>query len=173
MSVSDTNLKDARDQLNLVLSFFPRVDAKLSTVLGIDTAMLAVLSASVPPIKNVSGWMAIAPAIAAMLIAASYFYLYWGGFPDVKGGHGSIVFFSEIAKRREAEFIGQYTAKTSDDLRQDVLGQVWRNSEILTKKFHCLRIAFICMAVGAIPWAASLAIFALAKANVTVTVAHP
>lgn len=36
MSIAENNLKDARDQLALILSFFPRVDAKLSTLLAID-----------------------------------------------------------------------------------------------------------------------------------------
>jgi hypothetical protein len=36
--------KEARDQLNLVLSFFSRVDAKASALLAIDTGMLALLT---------------------------------------------------------------------------------------------------------------------------------
>jgi hypothetical protein len=173
MSANDTSLKDARDQLALVLSFFSRVDAKLSTILAVDTGMLAALSASVPPLIRVSAWMAIAPAIAATLIIASYVYLYKGGFPDVRGGHQSCVYFKEIANRTEAKFIDDYSRQTADSLRLDVLGQVWRNAEILTEKYRCLKIAFICMAIGAIPWALSLALFALSRANVQVVIPHP
>ena len=36
--------KEARDQLTLILSFFPRVDAKASAILAINTGMLAVLA---------------------------------------------------------------------------------------------------------------------------------
>jgi hypothetical protein len=173
MSANDAGLKDARDQLGLVLSFFSRVDAKLSTILAVDSGMIAALSASVPPLAQVSAWMAIAPAIATALMVASYIYLYKGGFPDVRGGHQSCVYFKEIANRTEAKFIDDYSRQTPDSLRLDVLGQVWRNSEILTEKYRCLRIAFICMAVGAIPWALSLALFALSKANVQLVVARP
>lgn len=162
--------KDARDQLNLILSFFPRVDAKLSTVLALDTGMLAALSASLPAFGKMAVWMGVAPALSSGLLIASYVYLYRGGFPNVKGGHSSAIYFKEIAKRTEATFIAEYCRHTSESLRQDVLGQVWRNSEILTEKFRCLKIAFICMAIGTLPWALSLAVFALVRANVRVVV---
>ena len=41
-------LGSARDQLDRVLGFFPRVDAKASVVLAVDTGMLAFLVAHVP-----------------------------------------------------------------------------------------------------------------------------
>jgi hypothetical protein len=173
MSDNDAGLKDARDQLNLILSFFSRVDAKLSTVLAIDTGMLAALSASLPAVGKMTGWMAVSPVLASGLLIASYVYLYRGGFPNVKGGHSSAIYFKEIAKRTEATFIEEYCRHTAESLRQDVLGQVWRNSEILTEKFRCLKVAFICMAIGVLPWALSLATFALAKANVQVVVPQP
>jgi hypothetical protein len=170
MSASEADLKDARDQLTLVLSFFPRVDGKLSTLLAIDTGMLAALSASVPSFSKVSSWMAISPIIAAALIVTSYIYLYKGAFPNVKGGQGSVIYIAEIAKRTETRFIEEYCKHTPESLRRDVLGQVWRNSEILTAKYHCLKVSFVCTALSAIPWALSLAIFALARANVHVVV---
>jgi hypothetical protein len=172
VSIAENNLKDARDQLALILSFFPRVDAKLSTLLAIDTAMLAALSSGVPPIAKVSAWMAIAPILTTGLLTASYVYLYRGGFPDVKGGHESLVYFKEIAKRTEANFIENYSSGTYESLRSDVLGQVWRNAEILTEKFRCLKLAFILMALSAIPWAISLAVFALSRSNLQVVVSH-
>ncbi len=172
MAAAENNLKDARDQLGTILSFFPRVDAKLSTVLAIDTGMLAALSASVPSLQKLSVWMAITPFATTALLAASYVYLYRGGFPNVKGGHASVVYFKEIARRTEAKFIEEYSRHTPDSLRADVLGQVWRNSEILTEKFRCLKLAFIFMAVGTIPWIISLAIFAIARSNLKIAVSH-
>jgi hypothetical protein len=54
------SVKDAREQLAIVLSFFSRVDSKLSTVLAVDIGMLAALSAGVPNIKDLSVWSVIA-----------------------------------------------------------------------------------------------------------------
>jgi len=170
MSAGEFNLKDARDQLTLILSFFPRVDAKLSTLLAIDTGMVGALSASIPSIQRVTWYMAIAPMISAALIAVSYVYLYRGGFPNINGGHASIIYFKEIAKRTEAKFIEEYAGRTSESLRGDVLGQVWRNSEILVEKYRCLKMAFIFMALATVPFAISLALFALAKVSIQVSV---
>jgi hypothetical protein len=172
MSASDS-LKDARDQLATILSFFPRVDAKLSTVLAVDTAMMATLSASVPVLQKVSWWMGIAPVVATGMIVVSYIFLYRGGFPNLKGGHSSVVYFKDIAKRNESHFIGEYERLTLEGLRKDVLAQVWRNSEILSHKFHSLRLAFVWMAMAAIPWSISLAVFAMQRANVQISVTHP
>lgn len=65
----------SKDQLNLVLSFFSRVDAKLSVVLAVDTGMLAVLAGDAPPVKSLSYlmiifvWIGRAPNVAAKLSA--------------------------------------------------------------------------------------------------------
>jgi hypothetical protein len=45
----------AKDQLNLVLSFFSRVDAKASVVLGVDTAMAGYLAVRMPSLKTMPG----------------------------------------------------------------------------------------------------------------------
>jgi hypothetical protein len=116
--------------------------------------------------------MWIATVASFLLLAVSYFYLYRGGFPNVKGGTQSLVFFREIGNRTEARFIEEYSSQTPDALKRDVLGQVWRNSEILNEKFRRLRLAFICMAIGKIPWCVSLAVFAMFRANVQVMVTH-
>ena len=78
MAVNDS-VKDARDQLNLVLSFFPRVDAKLSTVLAIDTAILATFASAVPPIPQLTIAAGTAALATTLLLACSFISLYRGG----------------------------------------------------------------------------------------------
>lgn len=149
-----------RGQLNIVLSFFPRVDAKLSVVLAIDTAMSGYLAAHVPNFFSLKWWEMIAPAIAMALIARSYWYLYKGAFPNLKGGTSSLVYFAEIAKRTESNFIKEFLAQQDSDYAEELLGQVWRNSEILSEKFDYLKWAFICMAWSIVPWVFALVDFA-------------
>jgi hypothetical protein len=175
MAASDAepDLKEARDQLNLVLSFFSRVDAKFSTILAIDTGMLAAVGASFPSADQFKWWLAIAPAITVVLLCLSYFHLYRGGFPNVDGGHDSFIYFRSIAKRTEAKFIQGYLSQSHDELKHDVLGQVWRNSEILAFKFDRLKSAFIFMAWAVLPWVLSLVLFAAFKAKVHITVNQP
>jgi len=150
----------AKDQLNLVLSFFSRVDAKASVVLAVDTAMAGYLAARLPSLKTMPLWQALIPLLAFASIGISFWNLYKGAFPNLVGGYLSLVYFREIAKRTEAKFIDDFSAQVETEYAKDVLGQVWRNSEILVEKFNHLKRAFIFMALAVVPWVISLALFA-------------
>jgi len=150
----------ALEQLNLILSFFPRVDAKLSVLLAVNTGMLAVLATNTPPPAKLSWLGATAAIIAVLLIAASICFLYQGAFPRLKGGFASLVYFREIALRTEHKFIEDFKGQTEEQRINDLLGQVWRNSEILKQKFDALKIAFILLAIAIVPWLSSLVLFA-------------
>jgi Family of unknown function (DUF5706) len=104
--------------------------------------------------------------VTVLFLGISFWFLYKGAFPNLKGGTASLVYFREIARRTEAKFIDEFTKQTAGEYAKDMLGQVWRNSEILKEKFDCLRLAFIFLALGIPPWVASLAIFS------TKTVVH-
>ena len=158
-------LDDARKELDLVLGFFQRVDAKLSVVLGIDLGMLGLLSSKAPQMSEITGTTWCLVALFLMLCGLSLFQLYRGSFPNLDGGQSSLVFFREIAKRREVEFVDAFTALTADALTKDILCQVWRNSEILVKKFDNLKRAYICMALSVPPWVVALIYFVRAGAR--------
>jgi hypothetical protein len=151
----------AKDQLSLVLSFFSRVDAKASVVLAVDTAMGGYLAGRLPSPRPAQPWLMLIPLLAFVLIGISFWHLYKGAFPNLVGGNLSLVYFREIAKRTEAKFIDEFAAQSETDYAKDVLGQVWRNSEILVEKFNHLKYAFIFMALAVVPWASSLAMFAM------------
>lgn len=151
----------ARDQLKLVLDFFHRVDAKASVVLAVDTGMAGYLASHLPSLGTMPIWQMLAPLLAFALVGNSLWHLYKGAFPNLAGGNLSLVYFREIAKRTEAKFIDEFAAQSESDYAKDVLGQVWRNSEILIDKFNRLKLAFIFMALAVLPWVISLAQFAV------------
>jgi hypothetical protein len=154
----------ASQQLDRVLSFFARVEAKASFIFAVDSALLALVAINVqygdltnPPI--------VAPAaICVLLLCISLFFVYRCSFPNLAGGHRSLVYFKEIAKLREAEYVEQFGSLDAEALARDVMGQIWRNSEILSAKFAAIKIAFILTAVALLPWFIFL---------VTTSIAHP
>ena len=154
----------ANEQLNRVLDFFPRGEAKASVVLAVDTGMLALLAINAPPIRALEWYMLFA-VIPVLLTTLSIIHLYQGAFPKLKGGPQSLVYFREIANRTESKFIEEFKAQTTDAYINDVLGQVWRNSEILTEKFDHLRWAFTFLALSIVPWIIALAMFAAKHAT--------
>jgi len=154
-------LESARNQLDLVLGFFPRVDAKASVVLAVDMAMLGFLVAHAPLPRSLTWWEIALPSATVLLLGASLWFLYKGAFPNLKGGHSSLVYFREIAGRTEATFIDEFTKQSTAEHAKDLLGQVWRNSEILKEKFDSLKLAFIFLALAIPPWVVSLLIFSI------------
>src|SRR5260370_41199394 len=145
----------AAQQLDRVLAFFPRADAKGSVVLAVDTGMLAVLASNCPALSAFDWWMLI-PILPLVLLGISLLHLYRGAFPSLKGGEESLIYFREIAKKREQPFIDAFIAQSEAAYVKDLLGQVWRNSQILKMKFDHLSSAFNFMALALVPWLASL-----------------
>lgn len=156
-----------KDQLNLVLSFFQRVDAKASVVLAVNTGMVGYLAGRLPPLKSLELWEVIPPAMAFLLSALSYWHLYKGAFPRLEGGNQSLVYFREIAIRTEAKFIDEFMKQPEHDYSRDLLGQAWRNAEILKQKFDHLKWSFVFMACAVLPWSIALAVLAMKKTAVT------
>ena len=147
----------AWNQLNLVLSFFARIDTKLSVVLGLDLGMLAMLATRAPSLEKFTAFQAVATSVCLIPIALSLYHLYQGSFPHLRGGTNSMVYFRTIAGMTEADFVSGYRGMNLFDLADDVLEQAWRNSKILSSKFDSLSRGYQWFLVGVVPWVAALA----------------
>ncbi|MGB6939361.1 MAG: Pycsar system effector family protein [Xanthobacteraceae bacterium] len=154
----------AEKQLDRIMGFFPRVDAKGSFLFALNTGMLAFLFLNLRP-TDLNAWFLALPAgVAIVTLAASLINLYRSAYPSLKGGAESLIYFREIAKRTEAKYIDAFTKQTDAYVR-DVMGQVWRNSEILTIKYDAVKLAFILTAFTLIPWSISLSAAAAVHAG--------
>ena len=156
--MDNVKLIDAsKDQLTRVLAFFPRVDTVSSVLLGVDLGMLALLANKALPIRFFE-WHTFLAVIAALLIGGSLYHLFRGYFPRLTGGWRSLIYFREIAQRTEKEFQEGFRTLTEQAYIDDLLSQIWRNSEILTQKFNHLVRAFIFLAWAIVPWLIALAL---------------
>ena len=143
-------------QLDRVLTFFARVEAKASFLFAIDTGLLALIAVNLR-LSDFGLWYVMVPGVlAVILIIASLWFIYQCHFPRLDGGGGSLVYFAEIAKRTEAKYISE--CETLDDavLTKDYLGQTWRNAQILTAKFAHVKTAFTLTGLALLPWFAFL-----------------
>ena len=139
-------------QLDRVLGFFPRIEARINGLFGVNTLILAVgaLNVSVSDLKL---WYVMIPGTVAVLaLAMSYVFLFRANFPDVQGGAGSLIFFAEIQKRTEIGYLDQVLACSEDDFRKDMVGQIWRNSQILCGKYIHVKNAIISTTVALVPF---------------------
>ncbi len=154
----------AKFQLSLVLGLFPRVDTRASVLLGVNLGMLAFLVSNLPGAQQLT-WYLLYPAVpTAVLISYSLVELFSCAFPQLQGGSSSLVFFSEIAKRRESEYIDEFLAQSTPGYLKDLAAQAWRNAEILTLKYRYLKRAFLGMSLAIPFWVTTLVLFFLANA---------
>jgi hypothetical protein len=164
-SNDETLIESSLKQLDRVLGFFPRVDSKTTAVLGIDIAMLGFLAINAPKFQLWS-WVMLVAIVPLAFIGFSLYYIYVCSFPHLEGGHDSLIYFREIAKRTESQYIALVRERKTDAFLNDVLGQVWRNSEILRKKYDSIRFAHNWLVAALIPWIATLFVFAaISNAN--------
>jgi hypothetical protein len=148
----------APKQLDRVLSFFARVEAKASFVFAINSALLGVLAVHVERADLYEWLHCILLVLVAGGLGVSYYFVYRCSFPNLSGGHLSLVYFKEIAKLREQQYVRSFRDMTEDAYVDDVLSQVWRNAEILTEKFRAIKVAFVITGLCLLPWAAFLTV---------------
>ncbi|GGE05261.1 hypothetical protein SAMN05421774_101865 [Gemmobacter megaterium] len=145
--------KVASDQLNRILTFFPRVDSRASMLFAANSAILGVLAARVR-VEHLQNWQVYVPAgLALAALVYSFANLYMCAFPNTKGGNGSNVFFGSIAQKTESSYVDGFRKLEEDEWFRDLAAQVWRNSEILCLKYKYLKHSMSSTMLGLIPWA--------------------
>ncbi|SEI99415.1 hypothetical protein SAMN05518849_102124 [Sphingobium sp. AP50] len=77
-----------------------------------------------------------------------------------------MVYFAEISKRRESDFVHQYMSVSVTDLTNDICGQIWRNSEIVSCKFKYLKVATQWAMGSLLPWAIVLIVASFSNGRV-------
>lgn len=154
----------APKQLECVLGFFARVEAKANFVFAVNSALLGALALHVKR-SDFDDWHRyVALGIAAIGLATSYFFIYRCLFPTLDGGHRSIIYFREIARLPEQTFIEKFRDLGEDDYVDDLLSRTWRNSEILAVKFRTIKVAFIATGLTLLPWSAYLGLASITHA---------
>lgn len=139
-------------QLDRVLGFFPRVESRISGIFTFNSIILAISALNITA-QDVKLWYVCVPAIAILAaLLCSYFHLFHANFPDIKGGEGSLIFFAEIKKKTEANYRDDLVGCTEEKLRNDLIGQIWRNSQILCAKYEGVRSAIFWSGLAMIPF---------------------
>lgn len=141
-----------------MLGFFPRVDTKLSVVLGINLGLLAMLATRIPRAEAITPLIAVLGISFFAPLTTSFWHLWWGYFPELRGGTGSLVYFGAISKMSESEFRRACAQRNLEDFEGDILGQCWRNSKILDAKFCSLRCTYLATLITLGPWMALITV---------------
>ena len=155
-------------QLDRIQQFFPRIDAKVSALFAVASGQIAVAAFNLS-VNDLKLWWVSIPLTAFLLIISwALFNLYRVAYPHLEGGNSSLVYFNEIAKLRESEYITKLGAISDEELKADLAGQIWRNSEILARKYRYLKVATIAAMLSLVPWTVLLVATSLSNGRVPV-----
>jgi hypothetical protein len=155
----DEKIRVAEANLDRLLDWVSRIDAKSAVVLGGNTAMLGVLATLAPAPHLWTKQTVILGAISTVCPFASLICVYLANYPQTKKPSTSLNFFGGIAKHTLAEYQKAFTELSSRDYLNDLLEQIHRNSEIVIGKFRALKWAYRALLIGVIPWALCLYYF--------------
>jgi hypothetical protein len=155
-------------QLTRVLSFFPRVDVKATGLFTVNSAILTISALNVEA-GDLARWQIAVPgAFVIVALVASYAFLYQCNFPDIKGGQGSLVYFTAISERTESNYKTELEAAGEEEYRADLIGQIWRNSQILSEKYKAVAMATRLTLAALVPFAVFLIMTAVEHTRVPV-----
>lgn len=147
-------------QLDRVLGFFPRVEARINGLFGVNTLIFVIAAVNLSAGDLRLWYVTASGAILVVGLLISYYHLLKANFPDDNGGENSLVFFKRIQERSEANYIKEFLDCSEAKFRDDLLGQVWRNACILRVKYTRVKLAIIATALSVIPFVIFLMITA-------------
>jgi hypothetical protein len=129
-------------------------------------ALVAVLSNS--DFFNLGSGAWVSSSLAFLLGTCSIAFVAFGSFP--RGGigktsvssknadlPGTVLFFSSAAAMQEKEHQLIFKSMEEDEFLDDLVRQCHYVAKIVDLKFRALRLAFLCLILGILPW--MLAIF--------------
>lgn len=152
--------ESASKQFERTAAFMGRIDSRVPVILGAELGMAAVLALNLPKPAVVFAWYSAIPLVCYLTLACACFWqLYRCTYPTLDGGHNSLIYFREVAKLTESDFIAKFSAQSQADHNRDLLQQVWKVSEIANAKYNDLKIAMQCLGVSIVFWIAVLAVF--------------
>ena len=142
----------ALGQLDRVQAMFPRVEGKASFLFALDVAMLAVVAVNLKLTASM-GWEGGIALATIVILGVSLWKLFAAYAPNLEGAsRKSLVYFRDVAQHTESAYCDAVKAATDADLIDDALAQVWRNSEILQRKFDRVQDAFTATMVSVPFW---------------------
>lgn len=151
--MTDTErLNFALGQLDRTQAFHGRVESRVAALLALNLAMASITAVNLTRPTLSTLWAIVAVlALAAMgvafvcLILVSYSHL-------ANKVRPSLLFFGDIARVKSDIYISQAKVASTEDLIEDALCQIWRNSEILALKFARTQRAFFATCCAIILW---------------------
>jgi hypothetical protein len=127
-------------------------DAKVATVVGMNTTMLAVLAAIVTSTTVSSGWLVALAVLSAVGMLAALFCLSLSSFPRTSRPAKSVIFFGAIAGLSTEVYGDRVKSINEEEYIEDLIDQCHRTATIATRKFRWIQRGQMIWYASIIPW---------------------
>lgn len=155
-------------QLDRVLGFFPRVEARINGLFGVNMLIFAIAAVNLSS-GDLRLWYVTVPGILLIVgLLVSNYHLFHANFPDDNGGEESLVFFRRVQERTEVNYVAEFLDCSEEKFRNDLLGQVWRNATILCVKYTQVKRAIVATAVSTFPFGIFLVVTATVHGRIPI-----
>ena len=156
--MNDTDRNELLDKiLGRQIQWIGAADSRITTLLGIDTAMLGVLATNAQALKVWTVLDGCVVCLAVVALALSLFSIGMATVPRTSGPKQSLIFFQGIADRDANQFLNAIEKLTEADLMRDLAHQAHRNAQIASIKFRWVARGLHALIAAVILWA--LAVF--------------
>lgn len=152
----DQTIKTLETTLARLLTWISAAEARISLVLGLDTAMMGALAVFAPSPKLWTVAASSFGAIAVASLALSLICLAFATFPRTDGPKRSLIYFGGIVSRDSDQFLSEMRALSVGQYIEDLSRQCYRNAEIATTKFSWVKRAQIALFLAIAPWGIAL-----------------
>jgi hypothetical protein len=142
--------------LDRLLEAIRAVDTKTSSILAIDTAMIAIIVAVVSAATGSTTATGLWIAVGTFLLVMSLLMVGLATFPQLEGPKDSLVYFGAIASQPYAKYSASVSSRSPATHLEDLSAQCHRNAQIASSKFRRLRYATLLLLFGIGPWLVSL-----------------
>lgn len=145
-------LNFALSQLDRTQAFHSRVDGRAAMLLTLNVAMASI---TIINFKNeyLHTLIAIPACFGLAVMGYAFIYIILVTYSHLSNKiHPSMLFFGDIARITADDYIANVKAANEDELIEDALCQIWRNSEILAMKFKRANRAYYATCIAIIFW---------------------
>ena len=125
---NDKLIAASKDELQLVLSFFPRVESKFSVILAIDTGMIGFLAANASSVQGILDMDAVIERRHGFTSRRKPCLAVSGKLTEPERRRIFACLFQGNSKAQEAPFHETFSAQTEKQYGHDLLAQVWREN---------------------------------------------
>lgn len=138
--------------LNRQLEWIRAIDSKVPIVIGLATAMLALVGAVSPAPMALSWGTGVLMAIGSLPLVACLWWCAAATFPHTRGPSGSRIYFRGIAETPYATYAREMCSRSPSDHLADLNTQCHRNAQIAAAKYKAVQLALLSLFAATPIW---------------------